>query len=327
MKKIVLYLLLYLPCISVFGQVGDKTMLQEEYTLEEAEKELPLYCDFLKQLKTEGFVFWDFKTYWNADKGHLPGKLIVIRHDIHNRDVKYAYFSSLIERNLLGKGVATYFVMYDFPEEETDTSAQQEYLKLISYLKNRETDIQPHISPIDMYVAKYKPSWKDTAREELEKIVLENYAIDYRDQDISYIIKDKDVLNLNDINKKLPSLLIQYNNRWKEKTGLTVEYYAAHGSKSPINLTLFNNQHLLDQRVLLKSLIYKFDAYNTKIFNRLAYLSDNQGPEWMDKPKTILPGRYQFLMHPAAWNDITLVRKTVIPEADSLILPENAGGY
>jgi hypothetical protein len=299
----------------------------EEASLQEAIKELPHYYHFIKTMKENGYVFWDFKTYWAADKTKLPLKLIVIRHDVHERDVKYAYYSYFIEENLIGKNTATYFVMLDAPDEKSDSSIQHRYLQLIHFLKEKKEDVQPHISPLDLYVHAYSPKWAEQYTGDLQNEAINNYMIDYRGNNIKIIVKKKDVFNLSSINRRMSALLTAYNDEWFRKTGLKAEYYAAHGSKIPINLTLINNQHLLDQRDLLKKGIYKFDTYNSQISKYLNYLSDNSGPGWIEYPQQILPGRYQFLMHPAVWNDVSLVRTPNIKEDELFFEPHHDGLY
>ena len=77
---------------------------------------LPAYYDFVKSLKANGFTFMDFATYWKADKTSLPEKLLVMRHDIHARDIDLAYSMRKVEQALLPEASATYFVMLGFPQ-------------------------------------------------------------------------------------------------------------------------------------------------------------------------------------------------------------------
>ncbi len=306
-------ILIYLSIIWILTFVNTENLFaqkQAELDFEKAKTELPIYYNFIESLKTEGYTFWDFKTYWDADKTKLPDKLIVIRHDVHLRDVRFSYDTYLIEKKLLGDNVATYFVMLDFPDEENDAGIQKEYLSLIHFLKSKKVDVQPHISPNDLYHKSVTTWWKNKPKEELIKLANANYITDHRENDIKISVRTdgKDVFNLKEMNDSIISLLKEYNKEWKLKTGLTVKYYAAHGSKLPFNLTLFNNAFILDQEELLKSKVYEFDTYNTQICNYLIYLSDNSGPDWIEAPDKILPGRYQFLSHPFVWYDPSVVR-------------------
>ena len=50
---------------------------------------LPYYYNFLVTMKEAGYTFYDFRTYMRTDTSRLPQKLIVIRHDVHYRDIFY----------------------------------------------------------------------------------------------------------------------------------------------------------------------------------------------------------------------------------------------
>ena len=87
---------------------------------------LPAYYEFVTSLQERGFVFMDFGTFWQADKESLPEKLIVVRHDVHERDIGGAYCMAAIERALLPARSATYFVMLGFPPEADNADIQQQ---------------------------------------------------------------------------------------------------------------------------------------------------------------------------------------------------------
>lgn len=263
-------------------------------------KAIPAYFDFLQSLKARGFVFMSFGEFWRADKQRLPEKLIVVRHDVHHRDVAAAYGMRAIEAGLLPENSATYFVMLDFPPESANAAIQQDYLDLIQELAADGVDVQPHISPDDMYESRYRPDWRKKSTAQLEALTKGDYRIDTFRDGIEIVPCGQDVLRLDLIDERLPALLTAYNERWHSLTGLKARYYAAHGSHVALNRVL-NNELILDQRELLASGIYEFDVYNTRIHQYLDDLSDNQQPDWMDHPESIAPGRYQLLAHPSLW--------------------------
>ncbi len=263
-------------------------------------KAVPAYFDFLQSLKARGFVFMSFGQYWRADKQQLPEKLIVIRHDVHHRDLPGAYGMRAIEAVLLPNDAATYFVMLDFPPESANDAYQQDYLNLIGELAAEGVDVQPHISPDDMYVSEYRPAWRKQSTDQLQTFAEGDYQIENFADGIEIVPGGHDVLGLRAINRRLPALLTAYNERWQSLTGLKVSYYAAHGSHLALNHVL-NNALILDQRELLATGIYEFDTYNTRVHNYLTDLSDNEQPDWMDHPEMIAPGRYQLLAHPNSW--------------------------
>lgn len=267
---------------------------------------MPYYYDFIATMKKQGYVFWDFEKFYTADKSKLPEKLIVIRHDIHGRDIEGGIKADQIEKNLIGKRTATYFVQYNDPTEMKDPILQQTYLNFIQYLKKDTVDVQPHISINDLYLYYDSPSWKDKDVTDLKTLFNEYYEIKTENDSSGIgtriITKSIDTMNLKRMNLQMIEVLKIYNSKWETKTGLKARYYASHGSHSPINMVL-NNAVILDQISLLHSGVYLFDTYNTWISHYLTYLSDNSIPHWIGNPSEIKPGRYQLLMHPWVWDN------------------------
>jgi hypothetical protein len=267
---------------------------------------MPYYFDFITTLKKEGYVFWDFDKFYNADKSKLPEKLIVIRHDIHGRDIEGGVKADQIEKNLLGKRVATYFVQYNDPTEISDPNLQLAYLNFIFLLKKDTVDVQPHISANDLYLYYNTPSWRDKDVTELTALFNKYYEIkvinDSSGIGTQIITKSVDTMNLKNMNTQLIEALKIYNSKWETATGLKARYYASHGSHAAINYVL-NNAVILDQTSLLHKGVYLFDTYNTWISHYLTYLSDNSIPSWIGNPSEVKPGRYQLLMHPWVWDN------------------------
>ena len=267
--------------------------------------ELWRYNNFLEQMKKEGYVFYDFRTYLKADTSRLPKKLIVIRHDIHSRDINYAYAAYKVEEKVIGPGHSTFYVLLDDPVDlaQEGPSIENNYMKFLHYLDTCHVDIQPHISPIDLYISNKHPYWSKYPVDSLKKLFSRNYEWEIGKTGRSIKIKGRDVFHIDDINNSMPGLLAKFNDQWTKLTGLHVQGYSAHGSATAMNKVL-NNAYLLDQDILLHSGLYQYDTYNTKILRRLNYLSDNTLPLWMDDPVSIKPGRYEFLMHPYQWRPL-----------------------
>ena len=266
---------------------------------------MPVYYDFITTLKKEGFVFWDFDKFYNADKTKLPAKLIVIRHDIHGRDISGGVKTNQIEKYLIGKRAATYFVQWADPTETSDPGLQQAYLAFINLLKTDTLDIQPHISALDLYLYYNSPSWKDKDVTELTSLFNKYYDIkvinDSTGIGTRIIAKTVDTMNLKGMNTQMIEVLKNYNTKWQTATGLKPKYYASHGSHIAMNYVL-NNSVILDQLTMIHSGAYLFDTYNTWIANYLTYLSDNNIPSWIGNPSEVKPGCYQLLMHPWVWD-------------------------
>jgi hypothetical protein len=274
--------------------------------------ELSRYYNLLETLKNEGYVFYDFNTYLHTDTSRLPKKLFVIRHDIHSRDIKYAYDTYEIERKVIGPGHSTFYILLDDPVElaTEGNSIETNYMRFLHYMDSCHVDVQPHISPIDMYISSKHPFWEHYPVDSLKNLFNRNYEWEIGKTGRSIKIKGKDVFHVYDINRSLIGLLARFNTEWTKQTGLHVQGYAAHGSATAMNKVL-NNAWLLDQDQLLHAGVYQYDAYNTKIFNTLTYLSDNVLPAWMDFPASIRPGRYEFLMHPYQWGPQGKTEKSI----------------
>ena len=74
------------------------------------------YEEYLKFLKEKGYIVCDFKEFEKKYNNNLelPEKIIVLRHDIHRRDISCAYKMIELEQKYFGKNVATYFVQWNF---------------------------------------------------------------------------------------------------------------------------------------------------------------------------------------------------------------------
>lgn len=274
-----------------------------EYTIDSAVIErLPAYYNLLVSLKNQGYQFYDFKRYLRTDTADLPEKLIVLRHDVHIRDLTWAYFAYEIEKIVIGPARSTFFIMWNDPLEVAHASPiwQIKYLKFIHYLDSCHADVQPHVSPIDMYITQKHPDWEKCSVDSLKILFDGNYEWVIGKTGRRIATKGTDVFNMHDINVNIVHMMAEYNAQWSAVTGLPVQGYASHGSASAMNKIL-NNAWLLDQVLLLHSGVYQYDTYNSKIFHILGYLSDNTLPDWMKNPASIPPGRYQMLVHPYQW--------------------------
>lgn len=278
--------------------------IKEDLTLDEARIMLPLYDNFLRYFLDRGYEFWSFSKYWDEDKKNLPEKLMVIRHDVHHRDIKYAYAAYLIEKSLLTDDCATYYVMIDFPPEmqkDNYLELKQDYLSFMTYLKERSVDIQPHISIWDEYIYKYNPWWREKSEEELVELKDEYYQIEY---DNYYTINSirTDSFHIFDLNDKVLSLLEDHQDRWFNYTGIQVKNHCSHGSSTAMNHVI-NNVVIMNQGFVRNSGLFDFETSSYEIRTNLNFLSDNNRPFWIEYPQDIEDGRYHLLMHPAVWED------------------------
>ena len=267
---------------------------------------LPRLDRVFSHLASEGYEVWDFETWLSADKDNLPEKLVLLRYDIHLSDLNEleAYAAFALQQHYFGRELGTWFVMLDNPYEMDYYSNyapyRQLYQSFIDYMLKRNEDVQPHISPCDMYIYDSHPFYENYSVDELRPVFEDNYAIDQYVDGIDFVPLGADVLNLEHMNNRLPELLEDYNSKWLSVTGSPVTGYAAHGSSCPMNAVI-QGQRIMDQRCLLNAGMYMYDAYNTSILSILTYRSDVYGASWVFDPASLTPGRYQMLIHPNLW--------------------------
>ena len=299
----------YLHCsvlaiLMVVTFVGCKKDAYPPATIEESKASLPDYYRFIESLKKRGFKFWSFKKYWANRYAPLPDKLIVIRHDVHKRDLQYAYYAISIEKYLLNKSdVATYYVLYGDPSQKEDKDLQKKYIDLIHYCSNIEKfDVQPHLS-INTFLIdkKYYPNYLyDKTADEINAIFNRNYVYNYTNNGIELMLTGEDSLNIVNIDDEILSILSDYD--WPLGKFQSI---SSHGSHEEINLSYLNNQKLMDFKSLYSNDLFEFETYQTRIGNELTYLSDlaeNSNPYWRINPDALPDGRYQLLMHPNVWS-------------------------
>jgi hypothetical protein len=302
MKKLTL-LYSILTVILLVSFVGCKKDVFPPPSIEESKNALPDYYNFINTLKQRGFKFWSFKKYWQNRYNELPDKLIVLRHDIHKQDLNYGYYALTIEKFLLHKNdVATYYVLYGDPTQKDDELLQQKYLDFIHYCDVEKFDVQPHIS-INTFLIdrKYYPSYLyNKTKDEINAIFNRNYLYNFTDSGIELSIIGTDSLLIENIDNEILTIL-KDNYNWPLGKFQSV---ASHGSHEEINLSMLNNQKLMDFKTLYDNEVFEFETYQKRISIKLNYLSDlaeNSNPYWRKNPNLLPAGRYQLLMHPKLW--------------------------
>jgi hypothetical protein len=273
---------------------------------EQASSELPLYANFLNHFKDRGYTFWDFHTYILADKSALPEKLIVLRHDVHHRDIPSAYRAKVIEEHIIGNNTATYYVMLDFYPETQEKGYQDkrdDYLTFMQYLKFESIDVQPHTSPWDDYLAEFPNTWWINLPEE-SLLVLKNEYYSVTKDNMYYTIEAKgtDTLNMAHILSVLPDQIRKYNEMWENELGLKVETVAAHGSSTPINHVI-NNVPILNVEEIRTAGLFVLETSSPEVFQKIKFIHDNNRPLWIENPQDIEDGQYELLMHPQVWEN------------------------
>lgn len=277
------------------------------------------YKSWLVNLKDRGFVFFNFKDYIDHKENNLklPEKLIVLRHDIHTRDFINTYKMINIENEVFGTSPATYFVQYNFHpaninrptehEREQNETVQNTYIDIINTCIKYNIDVQPHISPMSMYLTEYNPEWQKLTYDDTFNLFHENYDIKFNRNDFvpnfEFIVKNEDFLNINNINKEYIKYISNYFKEWEQKFGFYPIGFSEHGAgihmSNPKN---FPDNIILDQNVIIESKCFKYFSNSQNIYKYLKYLTDNYLAPWMKDPNVIEDIQYQVLVHPKQWD-------------------------
>jgi hypothetical protein len=304
-----------------FDMVGFTVWIDEKAAPSRIIDELEHYEHFLRHCQKNNFAVWDFRTFYYSDKEALPEKLIVLRHDIHHRDIIGGYKMLEMEKRILGT-TSTCFVQLDFVPidkreraRETRRAWQEDYSDFIQFCLNNDIDVQPHVSPFGMYFTGEEDFFKDGAEKNFDKLFCQNYQTKYvYDRDGHKIASDieiigEDVFLINPFFEALPKQLEIYNKNWKDKFGAEVMGYSAHGESRACQKFKYSANQILDHIKLVNSNVYKYTTNSCFVMRHLSYVSDTYIET--DKLKyfhQLVEGngkspemRFQVLVHPAKW--------------------------
>lgn len=265
---------------------------------------LKYYCKLLEFLVKNKYTCLNFSMY-HKYKNNLNNKIVLLRHDIHLRDVENAYKMIEIEKKILGKCLSTFFVQWDLCgfsnyEKEYEKKHQHLYEKFILYCIDNNIDVQPHISPIHYYASKFKPEWLNMSIFQIETIFKENYI--HSTDCLNIEIIKKDILNIKHLIKEIEKYVEEYTKKWKKKFNITVEGYAAHGCS--INLSrVIHNGIILNLDSIYKKSNIMYEVYSKNLRDTFNFYSDGSIPKWIFSPELIYHDKIIILCHPFVWND------------------------
>tara|TARA_B110000003_G_scaffold2610_1_gene2683 strand:+ start:119 stop:1399 length:1281 start_codon:yes stop_codon:yes gene_type:complete len=274
---------------------------QQEQLFSRAIEQMPYYYNFIKSLKENGYQFKNFN-YLVSNNFSCEDNTIVMRHDVHHRDINKARYMMIIEKELLDVESSTYFVMYNFPPEYSYNNYQQDYINFIQDCSFLGFDVQPHISINDLIQSSGFSEYWNNPIDTLMGYFNNNYFLYNNGLNYDLNVIKNDVFSIDSVVNHAKNLLLEYNLLWQSTTGLNVDGYASHGSSTPMNKVL-NNAYILDLVELESSGIYNYDTYNTKIFNELKYYSDGYSASWMSNYQLVTHSKIQMLVHPNVWDN------------------------
>ena len=300
------------------------------------------YKNLLQFYKKNNFEISNFRDFHNKYKNNidLPSKFILLRHDIHLRDIPNAYKMIELENKYYGKNISTYFVQWYFIgtnlyEENCEKKGVNKYEKFIFYCLKNNIDVQPHYS---LFSKSYKSLYermdnninfihnndislyvKSTSHKFKSVIIITdsiNKQTNYKEIDLEKdnIYIDCELVDIkNEINKLLNNVknnLINYITQWKNKFSFNPECYSCHGDG--IKLTHKLNPNILSSSNELENILVNANSYKTYLGNssvyKLKYKSDNT----VDKDlinKSLYHSnndQYQLLIHPFIWSNVNI---------------------
>ena len=291
------------------------------FTIDEYDKLLNYY----KKNNFKVINFIELHKFYK-DGTNLPDKLVVIRHDIHIRDIPNAYKMIEIEERIFKKNIASYFVQWKFVgstdyEENYELNGTNNYEEFINFCIKNHIDVQPHIS---LFCDSYKKLYKRDNKNIPFLYSDCKLCIDYNkkniikdsinEQNYECFVKSKICIKCNDSKIKndlskfedsILSYLVGYIEEWKNKFKFTPSYYSCHGDG--IELTkLFNPNYFSCIEKLEKTFI-SVNSINKYLGNtsnyKLYYKSDNScNRKYIEKALYNDINKYQLLIHPFVWS-------------------------
>ncbi len=267
----------------------------------------------LRYLYEQQFVFVNFpEVCKHSDTSSRGSRQVALRYDVHVRDLKNAYEMLALERDVLGSMQSTSFVMFGLQgstmlESLTELVNTGGYDQYIDYCFQNGATAEPHISPLNDYLRRFQPEWKDWDESAVAKVIVENYACEVDDSSIRLSVVKDDVLNLAHLNNELLNFIEEYVFIWTARYGVEPKGFAVHGNQLGIN-RLLHNGVLMGQALIRERFPSLFEVHSPFIRKRLGLYSDCTLPYWMwDSPK-FTETHLQLLVHPAQWHDQSIQR-------------------
>jgi hypothetical protein len=255
------------------------------------------YKEILTKFKSAGYTLLSFDAY-NKFCNYLPEKNIIMRHDVHFRDIENAYKMIEIEKELFGYNCSTYFVQLNFfgsnkSEGSYEKGYQTEYIKFIKFCLKHKISVQPHIS---LFANKFYSRELLLGEHLKEHQCVDCYTLEKGEEAV--IIND--VLDIKKCIERTKRSIKDKEEEWRRLTGKMPLVYSVHGENTGfqkfINLNLFGSikelglSHANNEHWIPEGLYYYNDKWIFTLFD------DN-----LDL-KADIPGSFQFLAHPKVWN-------------------------
>jgi hypothetical protein len=286
------------------------------------------YEKLLKYIKNNNFIVTNFHNLFKSYKSshEIPSKFVLMRHDIHHRDIDNAYKMIELENKYFGENIATYFVQWNFIgtnlyEENEEKNNKKDYETFIHYCIKNKVDVQPHISLFSYSFNKIYNRNEDNINiinDDSINLVIKNTTRTIINDTIneqtyntptSYVyIENKNSKMVKEIDlffQTVKQFLINYMNEWESKFKIKPTCYSCHGDgiklTQKFNPNYFASLKELDDIFVNANSVYMFLGNNS--LYKLYYKSDNS----LNKEKIEdylyknTNNQYELLIHPYVW--------------------------
>ena len=292
------------------------------------------YEEYLKFLKEKGYIVCDFKEFEKKYNNNLelPEKIIVLRHDIHRRDISCAYKMIELEQKYFGKNVATYFVQWNFIgstdyEKNYELDGAKEYDKFIFHCIENNIHVAPHISvfcnsylklynrnknhaDLSFLNEKYSMNLKDLSGTNILNTSLNfmNYNLFRIDKTNSLCISCEKPTTKDSMNRLIENVdiyLKKYKDDWENKFKINAEIFSVHGDgiilTQKLNPNYFGSLKIFENTMLNVNSPNKYMCQPSTY--KLYYKNDNSvnidiiKNSFYDEKNT----QCQVLVHPFLW--------------------------
>jgi hypothetical protein len=293
------------------------------------------YEKYLKFLKENNYVVCNFKDMEDKykDNSELPEKFIVLRHDVHWRDIRISYKMIELEHKYFNKNVATYFVQWNFIGSSTyennfENKGKADYEKFIFYCIENDIHVAPHIS---VFCNSYLNLYNRQKENDKLSFLKENYSINFKDPSGSNILQSSvNEMNFNifpiskknniciscekkttkdSMNELIEDIQVYFKNYkkdWEERFKIDAKIFSAHGDgiilTKKLNPNYFGSLQKFEDTMLNANSPNKYIGLTSKY--KLDYRSDNSlkkdyiNKTFYRKDKT----QAQVLVHPYVWD-------------------------
>ena len=293
------------------------------------------YEEYLKFLKKNNYTVCNFKDLEDEykDNSELPEKIVVLRHDVHCRDIDASYKMMELEHKYFNKNVATYFVQWNFVggttyENSWENKCKGAYEKFIFYCIKNNIHVAPHIS---VFCNSYLNLYNRNANHDGLEFLNEKHSISFKDpsesDDIQSTInemnfnifsisrnnntcisceKEATKDSMNELIRDVHTHFKNYKKNWKAKFKIDAEFFSAHGDGIILSRKL--NPNIYGSLGEFENVMYNVNSPIRYLSRRsrykLGYVSDNG----LDKDfinKTLygeVCKQAELLVHPYVWS-------------------------